>query len=251
MADTITLNSDETPHEETQEYQQEMVDKAEALENPQEAKPDWLPEKFDSPEDMAKAYAELESKLGSNNNEEIESQQEQQEEIEEFLDEQGIDFNALSQEYFETGGLSDEAYSALAEAGIPHSVVDQYIQGQEALMGDIRTTAFDSVGGENQYQEMMEWAANNLSDGEIDAYNNALDTTNMDSALLAIQGLHARYRSDVGVQPDLFTGDTTGSSAGVYNSVAELTRDMSDPRYESDPAFRQMVARKVSHSNVI
>ena len=28
-------------------------------------RPEWLPEKFSSPEDMAKAYGELESKLGN------------------------------------------------------------------------------------------------------------------------------------------------------------------------------------------
>ena len=37
-----------------------MVAKAEGLDNTQEERPQWLPSKFNSPEDMANAYAELE-----------------------------------------------------------------------------------------------------------------------------------------------------------------------------------------------
>ena len=37
--------------------------------NPLDERPEWLPEKYKTPEDLAKAYKELESKLGSNQEE--------------------------------------------------------------------------------------------------------------------------------------------------------------------------------------
>jgi hypothetical protein len=98
---------------------------------------------------------------------------------------------------------------------------------------------------------MIDWATNNLSQGQIDAFNASLETGDVDQAMFAIQGLAAQYRSDVGTNPNLMSGGTTGTSAGSYQSVAEVTRDMADPRYDSDPAFRQMVALKLQNSNVI
>jgi hypothetical protein len=98
---------------------------------------------------------------------------------------------------------------------------------------------------------MIDWATNNLSQGQIDAFNASLETGDVDQAMFAIQGLAAQYRSDVGTNPNLMSGGTTGTSAGSYQSVAEVTRDMADPRYDSDPAFRQMVALKFQNSNVI
>lgn len=41
---------------------QEDVDQASA---PQTERPEWLPEKFNAPEDLAKSYQELQSKLGA------------------------------------------------------------------------------------------------------------------------------------------------------------------------------------------
>ena len=39
-------------------------------EQTQEDRPEWLPEKFKSPEDMAQAYSELEKKMGQGTREE-------------------------------------------------------------------------------------------------------------------------------------------------------------------------------------
>ena len=67
------VQTTETPEPQSQEYIDEMVAKAEAeetkgeeptLEAPEPQRPEWLPEKFNSAEDMAKAYSELESKMG-------------------------------------------------------------------------------------------------------------------------------------------------------------------------------------------
>ena len=44
--------------------QADNVEVAVATEAPVSDRPEWLPEKFKSPEDMASSYSELESKLG-------------------------------------------------------------------------------------------------------------------------------------------------------------------------------------------
>lgn len=262
MAEVINTH-EENPEQVAQQqaYEQEMLEKGEALDSvPESARPEWLPEKFQTPEDMANAYKELEQKMGQND-ESTQDEDEEYDEVDidsvtvndaaEFLDEQGFDYDAFAQEYAENGELSEAAYEALEEAGLSRELVEAYISGQEAVMADMQEQAFQAAGGQQEYSRMIEWASNNLSQGEVDAFNNALDTTDIDQALFAIQGLASRYRSDVGTQPNLVSGQTAGSSAGSYQSVAELTRDMQDPRYDADPAFRQMVAMRLQNSDVL
>lgn len=260
MAETINTYQ-ETP--EDANHTAEMLEKAEQLEqSPEEARPDWLPEKFQSPEAMAEAYRELEQKMSKGEEPEQPEDGEEAEEqewdtdappdqVEDYLDQAGLNYDAFVQEFMSQGGLSDDAYAALEQAGIPQDIVNQYIEGQQAIADDIKGQAFSTIGGEQEYSRMIDWATNNLSQGQIDAFNASLETGDVDQAMFAIQGLAAQYRSDVGTNPNLMSGGTTGTSAGSYQSVAEVTRDMADPRYDSDPAFRQMVALKLQSSNVI
>jgi hypothetical protein len=227
-----------------------------------DGRPDWLPEKFKSAEDMADAYAELERKLGSADDQDEEYEDEQLDEdfdpnefsppeVAEMLAEQNLDFEAFAQEFYQNGGLSDRAYDVLEQNGIPRGVVDQYIDGQTAIMDNMRQTAFQQVGGEGEYANMINWAANNLSQGQIEAFNANLNTHDFDQAMFAIQGLAALYRSEVGRMPNMIQGQTNAPSAGAYQSLAEMTRDMADPKYASDPAYRQMVASKLKNSSIL
>lgn len=263
MVDTVNTFQGES--KEDPNHAAAMIAKAEGQEPPQPSgesnqqsddRPTWLPEKFQSAEDLAKAYAELESKLGqsqqdSDNNQNTDPTQFTETEVEQYLDSKGLNFDAFAQEVMETGQLSTEAYQALEQAGIDRKIVDTYIQGQTAIIGQIRQSAFSVVGGEGEYQKLTQWAQNNLSEGEISAFNASLETKDVDQALFAIRGLHARYRSEVGVQPNLVTGQTGASSAGSYQSLAQLTEAMRDPRYEKDPAYRRSVADKLRNSSIL
>lgn len=240
-----------------------MIAKAEGQTPPQSGnqaaagdRPQWLPEKFQSAEDLAKAYAELESRLGQQNAEpdltgENDPNQFSLGEAAQFLDDKGLNFDAFAQEVLQNGALSEEAYQALEQAGIHRKIVDTYIEGQTAIASQIRNTALSSVGGEAEYNKIVQWAQTNLSEGEIAAYNASLDTQDLDQAIFAIKGLQARYRSEVGTMPNFVQGQSGGNSAGSYQSLAQLTKDMSDPRYETDPAYRQSVANKLRNSNIL
>ena len=260
-----TINTYQGDPTEDTSHTEAMLEKAaqlEAANNPD--RPEWLPEKFKSVEDFVKSYKELETKLHTPK-EEAEGEDEgdpkddlkkdaekaSQEDVSKFLNENGIDYFALSQEYAENGSLSDEAYESLAKVGIPKYIVDSYIDGQTAITNQIRTRAFDIVGGEEEYGAMIRWAQANLSQGEIDSFNASLDTRDPDQAMFAIKGLASQYRSDVGKSPKLVTGETSGSSAGAFQSLAELTQAMADPRYAKDPAYRQAVGEKLRRSKVL
>ena len=251
MAEAI--NTYQEPEAESQEHVKEMLEKVEGSQQDPE-RPEWLPQKFKSPEDMAKAYSQLESKLGQGqqeqDQEEVETTgEETASDVAELLDDKGLDFDVFQQEYDENGQLSDDAYAALDEAGFPRSVVDTWIQGQDALASQVTGEMYDIVGGQEDYNNMVSWAADTLPESEIDAFNATMTSQNPDMIRLAIQGLNARYRSEA--EPTLMQGQTgTVSSGGRFESNAELTAAMGDPRYSKDPAYRQQVADKLARSSL-
>jgi hypothetical protein len=250
MADALNTYQEEAP--ESQEHVQAMLDK-ERTET--EERPDWLPEKFKSVEDMAKAYSALESKLGQpqqekETTEEVEvSGEESASDVAQLLDDKGLDFDVFQQEYAENGGLSEDAYQALQEAGFPRSMVDSWVAGQDALAAQMTSEMYDVAGGGEQYAQMVQWAADNLPDNEVNAYNATMESGDPNMIRLAVQGLNARYRSEA--EPTLMQGGTGAvSSGGRFESTAELTAAMGDPRYAKDPAYRQSIADKLAKSSL-
>ena len=260
MADSVNTH-DGTAGAEPAEHTQAMLDKAAEIEkNNNPDRPEWLPEKFESPEAMAQAYSALESKLGRPpTQEQPEAQPEEVEaeatptdggDVAEVLDNVGLDFDVFQQEYDEAGELSTDAYAALEQAGFPRSLVDTYIEGQEALSANMNTEMFAIAGGEEGYQQMLNWATESLPSSEIDAFNATIDTGDPAVIRLAIQGLNSRYRSESGSEPNLVQGSTDTVSGGKFESAAELTAAMRDPRYAKDSAYRASVAKKLSRSSV-
>ena len=241
------------------------VDVQEVSDTPKESqRPDWLPDKFNSVEDLARAYTQLEQQFHNSNEEtQLTTEQErfQNEEVPEILetspsqvhkllDDRGLAFEVFQQEYNETGTLSKEALSALEEQGISEQVVATWIQGQEAVAEQTIQEIHNNVGGEDNYNLMMEWATGNLQPWEIDSFNSQIENLDANSHL-AILGMYARYQNSEGIPPTLMSGDASDGISPRYESLAELTSAMSDPKYASDPAYRARVAQRLTHSAVL
>jgi len=258
MADTKVIETFEEEAPESQEHVQEMIDKAERVQSvPREdGKPKWLPDKFESPEDLAEAYSQLEQKLSSGDTPPPEEQEEtpQRADIDEVtkaLQTQGLDFAKYATEYAQQGELSDASYDELAKGGMNAEVVDTWIAGQSAIANQITERAYESVGGQQEYNNLLDWAKASLPENEIDAFNRAIENTNTDDVLFAIKSLQARKNVEVGETPTLLQGDTGGKSVSSYKSVTQLTKAMNDPRYQNDPAYRDEVTQKLSQSSIM
>ena len=223
----------------------------------QSDRPDWLPEKFKTPEDMSKAYSELEKKMGAGAKEdqaEVEQVEEkaedQEEQTEENTSEAYQTIAEASKEFFENDGqLSEETYNALEKAGLPRDLVDSYAAGQQALLQSEEAQIQSVANG--QYDAMSEWANENLPQEEIDAFDEAVTGGTVQQAKLAVQGLYARYQNEVGVKPKLTQGAVSGTSTMPFKSMQELARAQSDPRYKSgDKAYHEEIDRRLSVSNI-
>jgi len=225
------------------------------------SKPNWLPEKFKSPEDLAKAYSELEKKLGGST-EENKSPEQTSDKPEETkaevtpeetkaFQEWETKFSDFSKEYFDKGQLSNESYQKLTQMGYPRAIVDAYINGQIAISNQGSQQLMSEIGGETGFKEMHDWATENLTQDEIDSYNALLETGDQRQANFAVKGMYARYKASAGKQPKLISGTQSEGTSKAFRSIAEVTKAMSDPRYKNDPAYRKDVERKLASSNVL
>jgi len=250
------------PPEGTKEHEQAMIQLAEeanAVER-DDAQPSWLPDKFESPEDMAKAYRELEQKLSSNSESVVDNDegtpppqtpQLNVEEARKTLSDQGLDYNKYYQEYLETSTLSQESYAELNEKGMSSDMVNSWIEGQQAISDQITEQVHNSVGGPDKYNELVGWAANTLPQNEIDVFNRALESGNPDDTLFVVKSLNAQYQMANGSTPNLLQGSTGRSSAEGFTSLMQMSEAMNDPKYQTDPAFREEVTRKLESSNLM
>lgn len=200
------------------------------------------------------SYLELEKKQGQSKAAETppsgqtDAQPQVNEQIKEELAEHKIDFDALTQEFSNNGSLKPESYAALEKAGIPKFVVDDYISGQAQRAEAMNNEIFESIGGKETFDAMINWAKSSMTEADIKAYNTAVDSGSAEQAKLAVAGLHAKYIKSNGGTPNL-VGGTPASGATGYRSHAEQQRDMQDPRYRTDPAFREDVTRRSLASN--
>ena len=132
-------------------------------------RPEWLPEKFGSAKELAQAYKSLEQKL-SGSQEQVEQYQQTEQQAQEnldiqdqtssqvyqLLDENGLDFNVFQDELNETGQLSDEAYTALEEAGIQRAMVDTWIEGRMAKAEQNIQQIYNLTGGDEGYKNQRD-----------------------------------------------------------------------------------------------
>jgi len=258
MAELHRVEINERAPQEIDPETEEAVD-AVPEEQTQEDRPDWLPEKFKSAEDMANAYGELEKKLGQPAPEEQQAEEEEPQQTEETENEndkpEAGNYNEAvveaSQEFFQNDGqLSEETYKKLEEVGLPRDLVDSYAAGQQALLQSEEAQIKGVAGGD--YDQMAEWANEHLPSEEVDAFDEAVTSGSVQQAKLAVQGLYARYQNATGSRPKtLVQGAVSGSSTMPFKSMQELARAQSDPRYRSgDKAYHQEIDRRLAVSNI-
>lgn len=254
----------ETPQQ-TQAEIDAMVAKAEGKEAPKAApnadpeRPAWLPEKFATPEDMAKAYAEAEKKLSAPKEDDNASNEtpdpasaDADKAAAEAVSAAGLDMDALGEKIIANGELEASDYEALAKQGISKEMVSQYVAGQQALADKLVSDMHAEVGGEENFNGLLEWAGENLTPGEIAAFNNTVDTGTPEAVKLALNGLASKRTSVEGSNPNLIGGRKgSGVSTDKFRSTAELTKAMADPRYARDAAYRQDVQDKLARSEIM
>ena len=165
----------------------------------------------------------------------------------------GFDMGKFADEYADKGELSNNSYNELAKQGLDKGLVDEYIRGQKAIAETHTAQVYNTVGGKEQYAELVDWASKNLTDGEQEGFNDLTATGSIDQVNLAVQGLMTRagMTNQSQSQPqEMVQGDVNNTSVEQFNSVQQVTEAMNDPRYDKDPVYRKEVERKLGNSSV-
>lgn len=251
MAEVMSMLSDENSQGELNADEQESLQIGEEMEQQQET---MLAGKYKNAEELEAAYIELQKKLGTpKESEETEETTETEEESEETSADSSL-FDRLYEE--SKGEFSEETLKAIAEAK-PQDLAKMYLdyrynnsQEKQTISEADASSLKNSVGGEKNYSQMLQWAANNMNEQEISMYDSVMDSGNAGAAYFAMQALSYRYKDSVGVEGNLLQGKAAANSSRGFKSQAEVVTAMQDPRYDRDPAYRQEVMAKLESSNV-
>lgn len=235
MAESITIVADETGPE------------APAVEDNQSERPEWLPEKFNSPEDLAKSYAELEKKLSAPKEDSPEDKP--TDEVEQENSNNGPQFDKFAEEFASAGELSEDSFTELAEMGYPREMVETYIKGMQSAQTADANAVMEVAGGSEGYKELTDWAKDNMSETELQLYNQMVET-GTDNAKMAVEWLMSKREAAEGVEPFLLYGKSQPASKDEFRSTAEVVEAMKDSRYGKDPAYTKDVEDKLGRSSV-
>ena len=214
--------------------------------------------KYKDANELETAYKELEKKLGEKSDgdsEEVESENETEEEAsndveENFLDqlwEEGTN-DKLSKETFEK--LSKMNPVEVAKMAMQQrSQAQQAPQAREFTESDVQQIQ-GLVGGQENYNNMMGWAADNVPEQEVNLFDAVMDKGDPLAAYFAVQAMALRYQDGVGRDGQMVRGKAPKSTADVFNSQAEMIKAMEDDRYNDDPAYREAILQKLERSNI-
>jgi len=236
--------------------------------------------KYKSAEDLEAAYLELQKKLGDAPATE-ETQPETEYQL--YTDDGGVNYDTANELYGEqlgslfksneidpfamakhfeenNGTLTDDMYSKLESTGLSKEIIDNYLEGVRGNLGmsqeDTSPVLSDSeikdlkniAGGERGYDQLMDWAGNNLTEQDAKNYDDVLATGNKAAISFAVKALMGQYEDANGRDSNIITGKE--STTENYRSMAEVVRDMNKPEYRTDEAFRDDVLRKLAQSNL-
>ena len=253
---TEKLTYDPTPADapEFTEDEQNSLEVAEKL-GQEEAK--QYAGKFNNAEDLEDAYLELQKKLGSNDEDtEVDTLDETDEEVSPGV---SLITNASEEYYANEGKLSTETMEKFGEMS-SQDLVNAYMEIQannpnpQQEYGDLTdaemNSVYNSAGGEKAYDSMVNWAADNLAEKKLDAFNSIINQGDATAIQIAVAGLKSEYDNAEGYEGRMLTGKAAASSRDVFRSQAEVVQAMKDPRYARDEAYQQDIFDKLERSNV-
>ena len=257
-----TLSYDNTPATEVlSPEEQDSLEVGEKLVAEQEG---LLAGKYNSAQELEKAYLELQSKLGKGETTEQAEGEGDDSELSEEAPETSPAYDLImqaSEEYYgNENTLSQETIDKFSEMSST-DLVNAYVQSiknnpaaqqqQEVDIPDAQVNQIqNSVGGEKQYTNIVSWAANNLPEKQVLAYDNLVASGNVEAINLALKGLKAEYDDAFGNEGRTLQGRSPRNSDGVFKSQAELISAMNDPRYDTDEAYREQIIDKLNASDI-
>ena len=256
MAETLTYenNPEVTSIDNLNADEQDSLKVGETM---QEAQDNLLAGKYKNAQELEQGYIELQKKLGEGEAEEPVAEAEEEEYEGEEGEEDGSILDELWEYEINNEEFHEDAVAELQQMD-PVDLANLHIEYRkqveeegvgakdftEAEMSELKGV----VGGDENYQNMLQWAGANLNQQEIDMFDAVMQRGDALGAFFAIRSLAYRYNDAAGYEGKMLTGNAPKTSGSQYRSQQEVIQAMSDPRYDSDPAYRKDVMDKLTRS---
>ena len=257
MTETLNYNPTDPDAPEFSEDEQNSLEVAEKL---GQEESELYAGKYENAEELEQAYLELQKKLGSNDEDsETDTLDNDEVEDEEWSEGASLIADASNEFYTNEGQLSSETMEKFSEMS-SQDLVEAFMEIQRnnpdvgnAPSADLTDAemnqVYNSVGGEAEYQRLTAWAAENVSEDKLNAFNTVVDKGEALAIQMAVAGLRSEYENQEGYEGRMLTGKAA-RTRDAFRSQAEVVAAMSDPRYDRDEAYRQDVYEKLERSNV-
>ena len=220
-------------------------------------KPEGVPDKFYNSESglvdydgMTKSYNELSTKLGGKPAPKTEGFDltKPAPTVEPLGDDAGV--NAIVeraglvpaevvQQFINEKKLTETQYEALAKQHITRTMANEFLGAQahifQTQQAATRAEAEGFFGGSEQVNNVLAWAATNLSDAEKQEFTRL--SSNPETSKMSLQMLKSRMEEvngSAGENPLIGGTGGGGSQGGGYTSQIEMGNAVSDPRYSPD-----------------
>ena len=194
-------------------------------------KPEWLKDKYKSATEQAKAYNELDKKLGK---------------FKGAPDEYDLTISDMPDFKFEDGDpmLGDflkMAKDANASQDFVSNVLSHYIKSQQFYAPDPQQELEKiGVNAKQEIAQLREWAGQRLTTDEMQIFGSMVTTAD---SFRVLQKLRRAATS----QPEIaVTKGNVNHNQGAI-SERQLNELIADPRFNSDPLFRAEVEAKAQH----
>lgn len=180
-------------------------------------RPAWLPQEFQTPEDLAKAYTETISRPQPR-----------------------IDAQKLNDKFLANGRkFLPEDIKELEQFGLSEEHVRVFETGLTAQAEAYTKGVYDAAGGEAGYKAAATWAGRALAAPEQTAYDAEVNSGDLNRARIAVSGLVARYRLAAGADPTARLGGAAGvAGPQPFRSTAEMKAAIMNTKYTTDSAYR-------------
>lgn len=266
MAETLTFENT-TEATSVDNLNADEQNSLEVGEKMQAAEDTRLAGKYESAQELEKAYIELEKKLGEKSEGDSEEQVSDEPQAEEKTEEkeESNPTAALLEDLYEqaTSGkdYSKETLEQLSQSK-PEDIANLYLEyrnEQEKNPAEPASKDFSEadvkelkgvVGGDENYNNMLTWAKQNLNEQEIGMFDQVMGRGDPLSAFFAIRSLAYRYNDAIGYDGKMVTGKAPKQGGEVFRSQAEVVKAMQDSRYDRDPAYRRDIQDKLERSDI-
>jgi len=241
MANTLQYDGSQ-PTEVVESLSAEEQDSLRVGESLQQEQQNLLAGKYKSAEELEQGYLELQKRMGEG--------QPNQQESSSVSDQLAKAYESYtSDKNFDASAFENVSKEDLIKAFFENS--EEVPQTEDSEGPDLSQSQVDemmnSVGGKEQYQQIMNWAVQNLPKNDVEAFDAIVDSANPSSIAMAVEAMARRYTEANGQEGNMLQG-RSAKVTNAYRSQAEMIRDMNDPRYDSDPAYRNDVMTKLANS---